>query len=57
MRDPSRVDVALFGWPGTHVVGRCLVGVRRLSFCLRPRVLISRDFLLGLTAVDSVHPN
>ena len=56
MRDPSRVDVALFGWPGTRVVWRCLVGVR-LSFCLRPRVLISRDFLLGLTAVDSVHPN
>ena len=54
--DPSRVCAALFGWPGAHVVWRCLVGAR-LSFCLRPRALVSRDFLPGLTAVDSVHPS
>ena len=33
-----------------------LVGAR-LSFSLRPRALISRDFLPVLTAVDSVHPS
>ena len=40
--------------PGTHVVRRCLVGAR-LSFYLRPRALVSRDFLPSLTAVGSVY--